>query len=108
MAEISIFHFHHTIHRPATFRPFLATLQSWRLRRTCRSEDGFNEHLFQRALSPFLAHNGERNGDMNIPLYNRLAITAGEALAMSILISLNLRWIAQIRRSLRKRLTAPR
>lgn len=31
----------------------------------------------------------------------RLAITAAEAAALSILISLNLRWIAQARRSVR-------
>lgn len=37
---------------------------------------------------------------MNIP--KRIAISAAEALVGSVLISLNLRWIAQARRALRK------
>ncbi len=38
---------------------------------------------------------------MNI--YKRIAASAAEAVAVSILISLNLRWIAQARRTLRRR-----
>lgn len=36
----------------------------------------------------------------------RVALTVAEALAGSILISLNLRWIAQFRRTLRQRRAA--
>lgn len=38
-----------------------------------------------------------------MPITKRMAITIAEALAGSILISLNLRWIAQGRRYLRQR-----
>ncbi|MEJ7928244.1 hypothetical protein WG908_15965 [Sphingobium sp. AN641] len=45
---------------------------------------------------------------MTMSITKRLAITVAEALAGSILISLNLRWIAQIRRYLRQRRAAAR